>query len=314
MELKKPDYNDITILKQYLNTNSVRDCAFCLGNAILWADFYHVKYSIVDNMLIYLTEEEGIPSSFTFPIGEKYNFDADIENEFYLTEARKAFDKICAYFKEYKKPVTIHCATPKLFEVIDAWYPNDFQYIPDRDSFDYIYNVEKLTTLTGKKLHGKRNHINNFLKTYPDYVYEDITQENIPDCLTVATNWMKRHSEFFPELKTAYEYEYHIIEDSLSHMYELNMIGGLIKIKECPVAFTLGEPLSKDTFDVHFEKADETIQGAYPIINRDFVANSLQSYTYVNREEDLGLPGLRKAKLSYAPDILYEKGIITEKH
>jgi hypothetical protein len=97
-------------------------------------------------------------------------------------------------------------------------------------------------------------------------------------------------------------------------MDKLDMIGGIIFVNDSPVAFTLGEELTPDTFDVHFEKADSSIQGAYPMINKEFVSHRLQKYTYINREEDLGLPGLRKSKMSYCPDILYKKGYVTEKH
>lgn len=313
MQLKKPDITDLDILKQYFENNSIRDSAFCAGNAILWSMSYHVKYCIVDEMLVYITEEEGHPSSFTFPIGRQRNYGADLKNPLYLQEAKAVFEKICQYFKAQNQPVVLHCITPELYQIIDQWYPDMYVYTPSRDSFDYIYTVKKLTTLSGTKLHGKRNHINHFLKTYPDYTYEKITAENIPDCLMVASEWMNRHKELSPELASEYEYEYRIIKIALTHMQEMNMSGGLLKIQELPIAFTLGEPISKDTFDVHFEKADETIQGAYPMINHAFVSRELQSYTYVNREEDLGLPGLRKSKLSYVPDILYEKGIVTEK-
>lgn len=313
MELKKPEFDDRTILKPYFENSSIRDCAFCTGNAILWSLSYHVKYCIIDKMLVFITEEEGHPSSFTFPIGRERNFGSDLDNPIYLEESRIVFDQICHFFKEHGQPVVLHCVTPELFQIIDTWYPGIYEYNLSRNSYDYIYTVEKLTKLSGQKLHGKRNHINHFLKEYPDYIYEDVTEKNISDCLQVAHEWMIRHKEIFPEHASEYEYEYQIISDSLSHMREMNISGGLIKIQDTPIAFTLGEPLSQDTFDIHFEKADENIQGAYPMINREFVSRHLQEYTYVNREEDLGLPGLRQSKLSYVPDILYEKGIVKEK-
>lgn len=313
MKFKKPELEDFKILQPYFKNSSIRDCAFCAGNAILWSSYYHVKYCVIDEMLVYITEEEGKPSSFTFPIGRERNYGSDLENPSYLDEAKKVFDKVCLYFKEHGQPIILHCVTPQVFQVINEWYPDLYQYIPSRDSFDYIYTVEKLTKLSGSKLHGKRNHINNFMKAWPDYIYEDITEDNRNDCLAVAHAWMERHTEMSPEHASEYEYEYRIIEESLRHMHEMNMLGGLIKIQDTPIAFTVGEPISKDTFDIHFEKADENIQGAYPMINREFVSRRLQAYTYVNREEDLGLPGLRKSKLSYVPDILYEKGVVREK-
>jgi hypothetical protein len=229
-----------------------------------------------------------------------------------MNKAKAVFDYICDYFTSIGKPIVFHCITPELYQVINSWYPERFTYNTERADFDYIYSVEKLSTLKGSKLHGKRNHINNFIKNHPDYVYEDITQDNIASCLAIAKKWQKEHDELAPELADEHAYEYDKIKLALEHMKELNMIGGIIYIDNTPIAFTLGEELTSDTFDVHFEKADDSIQGAYPMINKEFVSRRLQNYTYVNREEDMGLPGLRKSKMSYYPDILFEKGYISD--
>ena len=109
------------------------------------------------------------------------------------------------------------------------------------------------------------------------------------------------------------ENEKRIIAYALEHRKSLGMVGGLIRVEGKVVAFTLGEPLTEDTFDVHFEKAYADIQGAYAIINREFARRELSAFTYINREEDMGIPGLRKAKLSYHPESMVEKGIVTKK-
>lgn len=312
MKLTTIDFNSIDKLKEYLSGCSIRDCAFCLGNIILWAELYKTNYSIIEDMLVFFTEEEGLPSSFTFPIGINRDFEKDLDNPKYQQAAKKAFDTICDYFNQHNIPIRLHSVTPAIYDLIDTWYPDKYTYTPDRDSYDYIYTVEKLSKLSGSKLHGKRNHINAFMKKHPDYVYEDINSSNINDCLEVLKQWMYKHYDADKVMIEEYKYEYQIIEKSLKNMDKLNMKGGIIKLEDKPIAFTIGEPICHDTYDIHFEKADDSIQGAYQMINREFVTRNLMEYTYVNREEDLGIEGLRKSKLSYYPDILYEKGVILQ--
>ena len=310
MELIKPTLSQLDILTPYLRGTSIRDCGFCPGNAILWAEEYHVSYTILSGMLVFISEEGGKPSSFTFPLGKGKDFVKDLQDPVYLQNAKAVFEEICAWFQSKGVTPSVHCATLEMYEIISGWYGKNFSYTLDPGDFDYIYTVEKLTGLRGKKLHGKRNHINSFLRNYPDYEYYTITDEHIDACLAVARYWVEKHDVLQPELAEEHAYEYNIIRKALSNRRKMQMTGGIIYVNHIPSAFTLGEPLTNDTFDVHFEKADDSIDGIYPMINQSFVTHELQAYTYVNREEDLGLPGLRKSKMSYVPDILYKKGII----
>lgn len=312
MDFTKIDFNSLNKLKEYLSGCSIRDCAFCLGNILLWSDLYKTNFSIIEDMLVFFTEEEGLPSSFTFPIGINWDFEKDLNNPEYQQAAKSAFDTICDYFNQHNIPIRLHSVTPAIYDLICTWYPDKYTYTPDRDSYDYIYTVEKLSKLSGSKLHGKRNHINSFIKKYPDYVYENINSSNINDCLEVLKQWMYKHYDADKDMIEEYKYEYRIIENSLQNMDKFNMKGGIIKLGDKPIAFTIGEPICHDTYDIHFEKADDSVQGAYQMINREFVSRNLTEYTYVNREEDLGIEGLRKSKLSYYPDILYEKGVIRQ--
>lgn len=196
-----------------------------------------------------------------------------------------------------------------MFEMIERWYPGQYQIEYDRDSADYLYRQESLATLAGKKLHAKRNHINRFLENYPDYQYERINGKNWKECLELEEAWARENN---PEHDVDKENEKAVIAYALEHRKMFGMIGGLIRAEGKVVAFTLGERLTEDTFDVHFEKAYADVQGAYAMINREFVRRELSDYTYINREEDMGIPGLRQAKLSYQPDSLVEKGIVTK--
>lgn len=179
-------------------------------------------------------------------------------------------------------------------------------YVPS----DYVYESEKLISLSGKKLHGKRNHINNFIKAYPDYQYERINGENREECIELAQNWRKENGcDSDPEKNE----EFCVTLRALKELEDLNLTGGLIRADGRVVAFSIGEKLCNDTFVVHIEKAYADIQGAYPIINQQFVLHEAADYRYINREEDTGAEGLRKAKLSYYPVFLQEKGVVTTK-
>ena len=184
----------------------------------------------------------------------------------------------------------------------------------DRDSSDYIYLQEKLSSLSGKKLHAKRNHIHRFEEEYPDWTYESITEENEEECARMAMEWCMQNC-MTEEERIEYDKidESRLVVYAIRHREQLGFVGGAIRAAGKIIAITLGEPLTKDTFVVHFEKAYADIQGAYPIINREFVKHEMAEYQYVNREEDMGEEGLRKAKLSYRPEILLEKGIIRRK-
>ncbi|MDE6992123.1 MAG: GNAT family N-acetyltransferase, partial [Lachnospiraceae bacterium] len=183
------------------------------------------------------------------------------------------------------------------------WFPGEFEICPDRDSFDYVYSVEKLSTLRGKKLHGKRNHISRFMDD-GDWHYERMTEETIAACRAMAREWIALRAEKWND---EMEQEMAVLEVAFSNFRELGLCGGVLYKGGRIVAFAIGEPLNEDTFVVHFEKAFPDLQGAYPMINQQFVLHEAQDHSYVNREEDTGDQGLRKAKLSYYPDILLKK-------
>ena len=171
-----------------------------------------------------------------------------------------------------------------------------------------MYETEKLITLSGKKLHGKRNHINKFKSVYSDWCYERITDENVAECVEMAQKWrIMNGCEDDPDK----EAEFCVTLNALRLRKELDLTGGLLRANGEVIAFTLGEPGGNDTFIVHIEKAYAEGQGAYPMINREFAAYFAKDYKYINREEDLGEEGLRKAKLSYYPAMIYEKGTVT---
>ncbi len=160
-----------------------------------------------------------------------------------------------------------------------------------------------MASLSGKKYHGKRNHITNFKKNHPDWSFETIDSSNINECIALHSNWINTHED-----DSDYSFEFEAVLTAFENYDKLGFVGGILKVDGKAIAYTMGERHSEELFVTHFEKAPPEIQGAYPIINQEFTKNCLMDYQFVNREEDLGLEGLRKAKQSYNPEILLKKG------
>ena len=204
----------------------------------------------------------------------------------------------------------LNAVLPEQKAQLEAELPGRFSFAEDRDGADYIYDTQALATLKGKKLASKRNHINRFVDNHPDWTYEPLSKENINDVRQMNTIWMMQ-AGCSPD--TDLTDEYCAVESALRYFKELRLSGGLIRTGGKVVAFSIGDELSQDTFLVHFEKAFSDEQGAYPMINQQFVQHTCMAYPFVNREEDAGVPGLRRAKLSYRPVRLVEKYIATLK-
>ena len=174
---------------------------------------------------------------------------------------------------------------------------------PIRDHFDYVYRSEDLIQLAGRKYHSKRNHISKFLNSY-SYTYAPLNEDHLDACLELTEGWCQlRRCE--DDLNLLGEWE--AVREALVNFRALKVQGGVILIDNKVEAFALGELLNNQTAVVHIEKANPEIPSLYTVINQQFCENSWQDVPYVNREQDLGEPGLRKAKLSYYPDHLVEK-------
>jgi hypothetical protein len=178
---------------------------------------------------------------------------------------------------------------------------------PDRDNWDYVYLSSDLADLPGDKYHSKRNFITRCLTDHK-CEYAKLDASVINDCLQLQTEWCNlRQCDSVPGL----EAENKAIKTMFDRYSQLSVFGGAVYVDGKLEAFTLAEPLNNDTAVIHFEKANPQITGLYQLINQWFCQNTLRTFTYVNREQDLGIPGLRKAKLSYHPHHMIEKYIST---
>lgn len=297
ISFKKIELEDQEQIDSYLKKKVYRSCDLVFPNIYLWSRKFPTQYAIVEDTLVFQGKTADGRPSVTFPAGDR-------------EQIHRALEVIFQWFREQQQEFHMHLVQVWEFELLEQWYPDRFEITYDRDIADYVYATEQLTTLAGKKLHGKRNHINRFQENNPNWVYETITAENVEDCFQMALKWREQMQ---CEIDVEKRDEMCVTLNALRLMEELRLKGGLLRTEPQGevIAFTIGEPLNADTFVVHIEKAYAEIQGAYPMINQQFVIHEAQDYQYVNREEDTGSEGLRRAKLSYRPAFLVEKGRVT---
>lgn len=293
---KRPELEDREIISSYFAKAPSRSCERTFANVYLWSRRYHVKYAIVEDALVFMDDEYAL--AYAYPAGD-------------APAVKCALERLMQYSKDRNVPFRLYNVTPENFAQLEAWYPGRFQIEYDRDEADYVYETEKLSTLAGKKLHGKRNHINKFKSLFEDrWSYESMTKDNLEECFQMALKWRTENDCEDDDEKRG---EMCVALNSLRLFEELHLTGGVLRIDGKVVAFTIGEPICEDTYVVHIEKAYADVQGAYTMINQQFVEHECMNYKYVNREDDTGAEGLRKAKLSYRPAFMVEKGDVTEK-
>lgn len=293
IQFKRPELEDRELLDGYFKKYPSRSCERTFVNVYLWSRHYKVKFAEVCNTIIFESDED--PYAITWPVGA----DKDVKD---------ALDYMMEYFRMYNLPFCMYNVTPDQFEKLEGWYPGQFEIEYNRDLADYVYESERLISLSGKKLHGKRNHINKFKQINENWSYETMTVNNVEECFQMALKWRNINGCEEDEEKNS---EMCVTLNSLRLFEELHLTGGILRVDGEIVAFTIGEELSTDTFVVHIEKAFADVQGAYPMINQQFVEHECSQYQYINREEDTGAEGLRHAKLSYQPAFLVEKGHVS---
>lgn len=289
LSFKAPAMEDQQWVSDILRHAGVRSCELCFGNLYIWSVVYDNSITKFKEFFIGKNNYTDF-NSYTVPIGSG-NFEEALCE---LIEDAQGAQKACR----------LHGVTDSDIERIEKMMPGKFEFRLDRNNCDYIYSAEKMITLSGKKYHSKRNHITNFKKQNPDWCFEKIDADNILECVAMHEKWIAENGEsddYLSELK--------VVKRAFDNYQALGFIGGLIRTQGQVIAYTFGETLGNGIFCTHIEKAFSSIRGAYPIMNQEFSANCLKEYTLINREEDLGIEGLRRAKLSYNPVELLNKSV-----
>jgi hypothetical protein len=289
---------DKEVITSFTFRSPLQNCDFSFANMCSWRFLYKSEYAVVDGFLLIRFRLDGNDGAFVymFPLG-----DGDLSLPIGWLEE----DSL-----RYGHPLRMLGISAEAKSRLEENFPGGFRFIPERNYFDYIYRREDLTGLVGKKYQPKRNHINRFKKLYR-YEYKPITPELVCECLQLEAKWYKANHTDDAEEKLSFERR--SMTFALQHAAELGLIGGAICVEGQIVAFSFGAPINANTFGVHVEKADISYEGAYSIINNEFASHIPEQFVFVNREEDLGISGLRQAKLSYQPAILLEKNTAIKK-
>lgn len=267
------------------------------ANIYLLRNKYSTKISRYKDFMIRKYSGKGARCGYTFPLGKG--------------DVAKALAEIEKDAKECGERLQFAFVTEEQKEVLENAMPARFCYSSDAGDSDYIYLRSELASLSGKAFHKKKNHFSKFVRTYPDYKYYEIGACNIYDAQKVADAWYYEHLQDEDASQLA---EYKAIKEALENFEELGLIGGIIYVNDSPCAMTIASKINENTVDVHFEKAvgEYALNGGYAAINKLF-SEKLDGVTWLNREEDIGIEGLRKAKLSYRPKIMLKKYSAVEK-
>lgn len=296
MRFKEITLEDKAWAEPLLRASGYRSCDYTFANLFIWKDQYREHLACVSDMVCARGREPGTGEyNYLFPAG---NGDLKAALEFLLEDAASRGEKL--FLRGF---------TAREGRLLEELFPGRFSVESVRDEWDYIYSVEDLTNLAGKKYHGKRNHISKFQNT-GEWRFELLSQANLRDCYAMCSQWYQEHVQAG---NMAVLRDKDVVENAFRHFEELGLTGGVLYQFGQVVGFTMGEPLCSDTYVVHVEKAFADVNGAYPMLNQQYVSHMMQDYTYVNREEDDGLEGLRKAKASYYPVEMVEKCIAIEK-
>lgn len=267
-----------------------RGCEYNFANLFLWG---RQRIAFVENHSLVFSQFDR-KSVYMFPVG--------------CGDRKVAVDAIIHDAAVRDIPCRITGLTQADCEFLLENYPGKFRIHTDRNNFDYIYSIDHLADLPGRKFQRKRNHLNRFHQQYPQNTVEPITKENMAQVRSLVEAWYAQRQKQDPTAD--FHMEKAAIYKALENFHALDMEGLLLRIQGKPVAMTLGSFLTEQTFDVQFEKALQEFDGAYARINNAFAGYLREKYPqllWLNREEDMGIEGLRKAKMSYNPAFLCEK-------
>ena len=294
------DMESRELLNPYFDLVDYEACEYCFNTLYMWQHLYKTGYYIGDGFAVIVAEYEGNTFSI-LPLAKK-------------EDMPRVIKFVIDYFEKEQKKIYFRGITKEVVDYLKENYPDKFDYTEERDLFDYVYDGDSMRELKGRKNVKKRNHINYFLKEYEGrFEYRLLDENDFDACLKLVEEWTSNKEEN-GQVDEEMEEEligikklfnsFPVIKDKLK-------IAGIF-IDGKLEAFTMGEYLNPNMALIHIEKANPSIRGLYPYINQQFLVKEFSDVEFVNREEDLGIEGLRKAKLSYHPCKFVEKYTVRE--
>ena len=265
-------------------------CEYLFVNKFLWG---RQKVAFFGENLVFFSQFDR-RSIYPFPVGSG--------------DLKPALDAVIQDARERGIPCNITGMTEGDCALLEKLYPGQFRFHTDRDDFDYVYSIDDLAELKGRKYQKKRTHLNRFLQEHPNYRTMELDEHNRAQAYCMLQRWYAQREILNPEVD--FHLEKLAMDRAFAFQKQLGLEGIVLMDEDEVLAFAMGSFLNQDTFDIHFEKAREDVPGAYNAINREFARHLRAKYPqlrWLNREDDMGLEGLRKAKLSYYPDHMVEK-------
>ncbi len=279
----EPALSDAIAVRQLTGSAQQSDLSF--ANIYLLRHKYGTEIALQDGFLFRHFSGHGRLQGYAFPCGA-----ADPSPALRCMELDAAVRQ---------RPFRFCLLTEEQVSLLRGFYPGRFRYTSDPGDADYIYERSVLAELPGARFHRKRNHLERFLREFPHWCVQPLSALNAPDALSVAAAWLGE------EASPALRHEYEAIAHALESMPELALFGAVLYVEGAPVAMTIASMLSPEVADIHYEKCLPSFRSAYPLINREMAR--LLSCPLMNREEDINIPGLRQAKLSYFPSLILSK-------
>ncbi len=286
------------LFHRYLSRKCSQNSEFTFTNLFMWRKSYDIRYAIIHDTLCIMPQHTGGPRSATFPIGF-------IHEDGTEQDIVPIIEELLTYFKEKGEQPLIRLYDDVTVQKLQEAFPGKFLITEDVNSFDYVYRVDELTALSGKRFHAKKNHVNKFKKLY-NWEYQTLSGNDVTECLRLFDLWHQEKQDI-----SGLDEEKEAVIELFTHWDDLDLRGGCLRVDGSMVAFSVGEPLCGKMAVIHLEHADTSYEGAFAMMNQQFLIHEWQEYSYVNREEDMGIPGMRKAKESYRPVFMVKKYVAT---
>lgn len=272
---------DRALFQQFFSLKQYPHSQYNFTNLFMWHPMMQFAYQVVDGFLCVVAQKDPQHPLVFFPVGE-----GDLQKP------------LSFLMEQFGPGMTMVGVSQEMRRALEEAVSFPFTAQDHRSSYDYVYAQTSLDTLAGKKLHGKRNHIRRFQNQY-NYSFFPLEEKWLPACRQLELDWIASRQDWTDQEK---ELECLATMRVIDHFQDLGCRGGILLVEEQPVAFSIGEMITQDTALIHVEKADTFFEGSYPMINQLMCREVFSDATWINREEDMGLESLRKAKLSYYPD------------
>ena len=285
------DFHPVTVadkplFEYYILSSEEQNCDLNFANIFCWSETYHSEVAEVEGFLV-IRFDNGGAKSYMQPVGTG-------DKATILARLREDAAAVST-------PLCLYGLSAEWRTFLEENYPAEFAFDSSRSLSDYIYRTADLAQLQGRKYQPKRNHLNHFVARH-DWRVEPLSKRNLKDCIALNDRWLKGR-----EVGESERAEQRALQRAFDNFEALGLRGLVLYADGAPVAFSYGTPITRRTFCTHIEKYDGSVEGSATMINRLMAQSLEEEFEFINREDDLGLEGLRFAKMSYHPSLLLDK-------